>query len=407
MRIVAVNKFHYLRGGAERYFFEVNALLRAAGHEVFVFSMQGPRNESSPESDDFVSQVEFGEGEGFLDKLRASARVPYSFEARRRLGRLVRRLKPDLVHHHNIAHHLTPSVVDAVAAEGTPQVQTLHDYKLVCPVYVLMRDGKVCEECRRGSYAPLLRHRCNRGSLPRSLVNYVEMSWHAARGTYDRVQRFICPSSFQRETVVRLGWPADRIAFLPHYVDSSAVAVTPGEPGVGGFLGRLSEEKGLVTLISALRQAAPSLPGGWEFLVAGDGPQRAELEGLARGLPIRFLGQVSGPALDRFWDRVRFTVMPSTWYEVRPISLHEAFARGKAAIGSNLGSIPELIRPGETGLLARPGDAQSWEQALSRAYNDPDEMLRMGLAARDWVARELTPQRHLEGLLSIYGGVAA
>jgi glycosyltransferase involved in cell wall biosynthesis len=315
---------------------------------------------------------------------------------------MLRQTRPHVVHHHNIGHHLSPSVIDAAAAERVPQVQTLHDYKLLCPVYVLMRDGRVCEECRGGRYRKVLEHRCNRGSRARSLVNYVESAWHAARGTYRQVDRFICPSSFQREALHRFGWAGERTAFVPHFVRTRGVPVSPGEPLTGGYLGRLSPEKGLDVLIEALRLAAPGLPRGWRFLFAGDGPQRAALEEAARGLPVRFLGQVEGEALDDFWRSVRFTVMPSRWYEVRPIALHEAFARGKAAVGSNLGSIPELVIPGRTGLLAPPGDAPGWAGQLLRAFGEPDAMLDLGRQARRMAETELTPERHLELLLSVY-----
>jgi len=311
------------------------------------------------------------------------------------------------VHLHNIAHQLSPSVVDAAAAAGVPQVQTLHDYKLLCPVYVLMRGGRPCEECRGGHYGNVVRHRCNRGSWLRSAVNYLETSVHEARGTYHKVKLFLCPSTFQREAVMRFGWPEAQTAFVPHFVQTEGVETSPGRPLAGGFLGRLSPEKGLPTLLEALRLAAPGLPAGWEFLVAGDGEERASLERAASGLPVRFLGALSGDALDGFWRAVRFTVMPSTWYEVRPIAIHEAFARGKSVIGSDLGSIPELVREGETGRLAAAGDPADWARALLAAYADPAAMLDMGRRARAWVAAELTPARHLDTLVSAYRRAAS
>ncbi|HVP38327.1 MAG TPA: glycosyltransferase [Candidatus Saccharimonadales bacterium] len=407
MRILAVNKFHYLRGGAERYFFEVNDLLRRAGHEVVVFSMRDPANLPSPQEPHFVSRVEFGGRPGPWQRLRGAARVVYSFEARRRLTRLLREVRPHLVHHHNIAHHLSPSVVDAAAAVHVPQVQTLHDYKLLCPVYLLMRGGRVCEECRGGRYRNLLRHRCNGGSLARSAVNYVESAWHAARGTYRKMEVFLCPSTFQREALARFGWPGERTALVPHFVRTAGVEPSPGEPRTAGYLGRLSAEKGLLVLLEALRRAAPELPSGWSFLLAGDGPQRAALEAAAQGLPVRFLGSLDGPELVEFWRRVRFTVMPSRWYEVRPIALHEAFARGKPALGSDLGSIPELVQPGRTGWLAPPGDVEAWAAALVRAFSEPEEALRLGREARRMAETELTPQRHLAALLAAYARARA
>jgi glycosyltransferase involved in cell wall biosynthesis len=309
--------------------------------------------------------------------------------------------------HHNIAHHLSPSVVDAAAEEGVPQVQTLHDYKLVCPVYVLMREGRVCEECRGPRFEHVLLHRCNRGSLSRSAINFLEMSWHHRRGTYRRVDRFLCPSTFQMEVMRRFGWPQERFDFLPHFVRTAGVEESPGGPLTGGYLGRLSAEKGLVTLIEALRRAAPRLPRGWEFLIAGDGPLRAELAAQARDLPVRFLGHVSGETLEDFWRQVRFVVMPSLWYEVRPISLHEAFAHGKAAVASDLGSMPELVMHGQTGLLAAPGDADAWAAELTRAWAEPEAMRSMGRAARAMAQTRLTPEAHLAGLLQCYARAAA
>ena len=217
----------------------------------------------------------------------------------------------------------------------------------------------------------------------------------------------LCPSSFQLEVLRRFGWPEQRLEFLPHFVRTAGVEVSPGEPATAGYLGRLSSEKGLATLIAALRRAAPSLPRGWEFLMAGDGPMRAELEALAAGLPVRFLGRVSGESMDRFWQAVRFVVMPSLWYEVRPIALHEAFARGKAAVASDLGSIPELVQDGRTGLLAAAGDEAAWAGALTRAWGDPEAMLVMGRQARRMAAEELTPEAHLEHLLRCYEGAAS
>jgi glycosyltransferase involved in cell wall biosynthesis len=374
---------------------------------VHVFSMRDPRNEPSPDAGSFVSRVDYESGAGTWQRLRGAARAVYSFEARRRLKALIRRVRPHVVHHHNIAHHLSPSVVDAAHEEHVPQVQTLHDYKLLCPVYVLMRGGAVCEECRPHRYSRVVAHRCNRGSLLRSAVNFVEMELHHRKGTYSRMNLFLCPSTFQLETVKRFGWPDSKLAFVPHYVATRGVPVTPGEPLVGGYLGRLSAEKGLDVLLDALRDVADLLPRGWQFRIAGDGPKRAALEARAAGLPVKFLGHLSGEDLESFWRGVRFTVMPSTWYEVRPISIHEAFAHGKAVVASGLGSMPELVRPGDTGLTAVAGNRASWAEALRRAYGDPPAMAAMGARARRMAERELAPERHLEQLLECYGRARA
>ena len=218
MRVLNINKFHYRRAGAETVYFNLARLLESRGHEVIPFAMQHPRNEKSEWDRFFPSYVEFRTPGSLVEKSRRAMRVLYSTESRDRLRELLKEARPDIAHLHNIAHQLSPSILDALREADVPVVQTLHDYKLTCPVYTHRTGGKICERCKGGRFYQCAIHRCNGRSFAMSLTNAVEMSWHRMRGSYDSVDVFLCPSQFLLAKCREYGVHRDRLAFVPHYV---------------------------------------------------------------------------------------------------------------------------------------------------------------------------------------------
>jgi glycosyltransferase involved in cell wall biosynthesis len=175
VRVLAVNKFFYVKGGCERYFFDLEELLKSRGHEVRHLSMTHPRNRPSSDSRFFVSEVDFSRKEPLGRALRKGMRVIYSMEARRSMDAVIKETSPDVVHLHNIAHQLSPSILGSTKRRGLPVVQTLHDYKLICPVYVLMRDGRICEDCRGGRFYNVAMKGCHPGGFAAALAHAAEM----------------------------------------------------------------------------------------------------------------------------------------------------------------------------------------------------------------------------------------
>ncbi len=401
MRVLNVNKFHYRRAGAEAAYFQLSRLLVERGHEVIPFAMRHPRNEATPWAEYFPSQVEFRAPGSLAERARRAGRVLYSREARDGLSRLLARARPDLAHLHNIAHQLSPSILDALDEAGIPTVQTLHDYKLTCPVYTHRTGGRVCERCRGGRYWNCALHRCNAGSLSMSLVNAAEMAWHRRRKTYEAVDLFLCPSTFLLAKCIEHGIEPERLHWVPHFVYAGDFAPRR-EPGAFVlYAGRLSEEKGVGTLLRSLRHA-PSA----RLHVAGQGPQRAELEALVEreGLQgrVRFLGHLAGDDYERAFDEAAFLVVPSEWWEVRPMVIHEAYARGRPVLASRCGTIPEIVIEDETGRLFETGDVIGLGRAIEELLADRATLARLGRGARAFVERELTPERHYEALRSAY-----
>ncbi|WP_092999383.1 glycosyltransferase family 4 protein [Rhizobium sp. NFR07] len=399
-RLLNINNYFYRRGGAEAVFFDHSALFEEAGWDVVPFAMQHEQNLPSPWSDYFVSEIEYGRDIGLRDKVVQAAKVIYSFEAQRELERLIDKARPSIAHAHNIYHHLSPAVFQTLNKAGIPTVMTAHDLKLACPAYKMLRDGKVCEECKGGHIYNVMVHRCIKGSLPLSGVVFAETLLHKTLGTYrNKVDRFVVPSRFYREKLMEWGWPGEKLVHIPNFVDVASFSTDWEEGDYFVFAGRLAPEKGVDTLI---RAAAAS---GQKLMIAGTGPEEARLKKLAGdlGADATFTGHLSGANLFRLIGQSRALVLPSEWYENAPISVLEAYALGRPVIGSDIGGIPELIRPGETGAIAAPASADSLADTLARmAERSPSERTGMGKAGRQWVAENFSSSLYRDRMMALY-----
>ncbi len=414
MRVIQVNKFHYVKGGAERYYLDLSEALLRAGHVVDHLAMAHPQNLPAKESDRFVTEVDYWARPAWPERLRTAVRTIHNREASRLARELARLNRPAVAHLHNVYHQLSPSVIDAFARAGVPVVQTLHDYKLVCPAYLLLTQGAICERCRGGRYWHAVRHRCLLDSRAASVVAMAEAFWHRARGTYGRVARFLCPSRFLLEKVASFGVPRERLVHLPYFLPleryrpARVPARASGEPMTGVYVGRLSREKGIATLVDAMAL----LPAGTVRMdILGEGPLRAGLEERARrACPdgrIRFLGFRSGEELHQTIRGAAFAVVPSEWYENLPYAVLEPFALGRPVVGARIGGIPELVKDGETGRLFTPGDAGDLAAALAWIAGREASPADLGARARQVVERDHAEIPHLERLLRIYAEVAA
>lgn len=404
MRVLQINKFYYLRGGAERYYFDLTDALRSRGHEVIPFAMQDPRNEPSLHGESFASPVDFHSNGSALGRIRRGARVVYNVEARRRLSRLIDRFRPDVAHLHNVAHQLTPSILDALRGAKIPIVQTLHDYKLICSSYLLFANGEVCDRCRGGRHYHAALQRCHHGSLGMSVVGFVEAAVHAARGSYDSVARFLCPSDFMKSKCESFGIGGDRLQRLPYFVKTERYRprYEPGDYVL--YAGRLSREKGASALLRAVARLK-EIP----LVVVGDGPLRRQLEteATASGAPVRFEGHLETEALHACVRGAAFVVVPSEWYENLPYAILEAFALGKPVLGSRIGGIPELVKEPETGRLFEAGDVDALSETLSRMWRERGRLVEMGRAARAGIEREFGESGHLEQVGLVYRSLVA
>lgn len=397
MKILFANKFFFRNGGSEVVMFQERDFVLARGHEVVDFSMRDERNFASGHAEHFVGRQDY-RGGGKLGKLKSALAFVHSPEAVRRIGALIEATRPDLVHCHNIYHQLTPSIIGAAKARGVPVVLTLHDYKPVCPAYTRLRDGKPCSECLGGGFAPVLRHRCAEGSLGKSALLYAEAAVQRRLGNYEKVDRFIAPSHFMRESALHRFRP-EQVALLYNGVDLAGIAPAGRDEGYALYLGRLSREKGIETLLRAHAAAREA----WPLVVAGTGPLADEFK--AKYPAAQFVGHLGGAALQETIAGAAAVVVPSEWYENCPMSVLEAMAHGKPVVGSRMGGIPELVAEGKTGMLFEPGNVAELQEKLATLMALPALRQLMGKQARVRAAQEFSLEQHNAGLMEIYRSV--
>lgn len=406
MRILHVNKFLYRRGGAESYLLDVAEHQRAIGHDVWFWGMSHPENTEQVLAQHFASHVELDPAPSTVSgRVRMSARMVWSPGSGRGLSAAIKHVRPDVVHFHNVYHQLSPSVVRATVRAGVPAVMTLHDYKLACPSYQLLADGKPCTACVDQGVWQAARVACKDGSRAASTMLAAESWLHRRFRAYAGVDVFLCPSRFLHDIMIRAGVFPDRMQVLPHFVEADGAPINRGTGGPVVFAGRLSPEKGVDTLI----RAAPLLPDGARVTIAGDGPMRGELERLAADVApgrIAFLGRLAKTDLLREVSTATAMAVPSRWYENQPMTVLEALTSATPVVASNLGGIPELIRDGVDGRLIPPDDPVALASALAGLLVDPALAARYGAAGRTRILADFALDRHLRGLEDAYQAAA-
>ena len=411
MRVLFLNNFFYLRGGSERVLFEEMRMLKEAGHEVAVFSRANRQNEASEYERYFPPDIDTETGGISLRTLKTAKELIYSASAKEGIEKLVEQFKPDIAHAHNIYGRLSLSVLDGLKEKRVPTVLTLHDYKLLCPNYLMLNHGEICERCKGRKFRNAFYTRCHKNSYPASAIYAFESWFNHSFGKYNSVRAFISPSRFLHEKAVDFGLDPKRVDFIPNFIDTKKIPISDAPGAHLLYLGRLSPEKGITTLLRAFTilcsvHLSPKLGNiDIPLLIVGDGPLRRDLEAaFARSDDhIRFSGYLSGKLLKDAITGARAVVMPSEWYENAPLSLIEAFAYGKPVIGTRIGGIPEMIDDGLNGLLFEPGNVEDLKDKLAIAMNLSDmEIRKMGMAAREKIEKEYNAELHYERLVAVY-----
>lgn len=401
MKILLVNKFLYPKGGDAICTLATGKLLSQKGHQVFYWGMDHPDNPLYPHKEHFVSYADYNKHMNMLEKFRATLKICYSLESKRKIEKLIKIIEPDVIHLNNIHHHVSPSILDALRKRNIPVVMTLHDYKVVCPYYYLMQqDGTPCEKCKGGKYYFCFLGKCTKGSFSKSLVNTIEMYiHHKILHIFDKVDLFISPSLFLKNKVRKMGFDKE-IVYLPNFVDLANYSPQYRwkERSVVYF-GRLSPEKGLFTLLNAVKGLDVQLK------IIGDGPIKRQLEQKVSDEKISnvvFTGYKKGKELKREIQNAVATITPSEWYENNPRTIIESFALGKPVIGSRIGGIPELVKDGQTGYTFESGNFEDLKNKIKYLTENADLIIKMGEKARNFAEKNFNAQNHYEKLIKIY-----
>lgn len=399
--VLLANNYQHVRGGSDRFYLEQAKLLAARGHRVLQLATRHAADEPPLGPHRLLAPVELARP-GLGDVWR----FLHSTRARQAVRELLTERRGPLVAHLHIYHgQLTAAILAPLRAAGVPIVQTLHEYKLFCPVSTFVSHGRVCEACGRGSFWRAALRRCNRGSLARSLVSATESYVSRALGARDAIDHFLAPSEFLRQRMLAHGLPAARISTLPYFVDTTHVTPTPSGTGYFLYAGRLERLKGVLTLVRAAARV-PEVP----LHLAGEGEARPELEALLRApqyAHVVLRGHLAGAELARELAGARALIQPSEWYENLPLSVLEAMARARAVIASSNGGLPELVRDGDNGLLFPAGDEAALAEQLRFAASHPEALSAMGARGRARAEDEFAPERHHAALLALYARLLA
>lgn len=387
MKIASVHNRYQQPGGEALVAEAERRLLIDAGHQV---------SEYSRHNDEIA-------GYGLWGKATLAPRTVWAWDSYREIKALLEKEKPDVAHFHNTFPLISPAPYDACRKAGVPVVQTLHNYRLLCPRAILMREGRVCEDCLGKTFPwPGILHACYRDSYAASATVAAMLGVHNALGTWEeKVDVFIALTEFARQKFIEGGLPADKITVKPNFVHPDPLA--GGNHKSQGlyalFVGRLAPEKGLRTMLAAWELLDGRIP----LRIVGDGPLRPELEALAKCLKrVSFDGWLErGKVLDALKE-ARFLVFASEGYETFGLTIVEAFASGLPVIASRLGAVAEIVEDGWTGLHFTPGDAENLAAKVVWAWTHSKETEEMGKAARAEYGAKYTAERNYHVLMAAY-----
>lgn len=401
MKILQINKFYWNKGGSEAAYFALSSLLKKHGHVVIPFSMKDERNQYSDYEQYFVNNISYDCG-SITNKLSAAMRIIYSFDAKSKMRALLIKEHPQLAHFHIFQHQISVSAFSPLIKENIPIILTLHDLKPLCPNYKMLTHDGICERCKGNRFYNCLLHSCTKGTRLGSLINTIEMYIHYAMGYYQNVDHYIAVSKFYREKMIEFGFSQEKVSYIPNSIDVTRYSIG-SDNDYGLYFGRLSEEKGLETLLLALK-SVPDI----HFKIVGTGPLESKLKSMQEDAQLKnviFLGFKSGEELQKLIEEASFTVVPSTWYENCPMTILESFAACKPVIGARIGGIPELIDEGVDGFTFMSGNSEELAMRMKDLWQNKLLRTEMGRKGRNKVERDFSPELQYKRTISLYDSV--
>lgn len=381
MRVLQVHNFYQQPGGEDQVYAAEAELLARHGHAVIQYSVHNDAVESMP-------------------AIGLATRTLWNFTTHREVSALIARESPEVIHAHNTFPIVSPALYYAAAANGIPMVQTLHNYRLLCPAATFFRNGQLCEECL-GTIAPYkaVLHRCYRNSALASATVASMLLGHGLAGTWQKkIHTYIALTKFSRDKFIDGGLPPEKITIKPNFLLTDP-GVGAGSGGYALFIGRLSQEKGLDTLLKAWEELDPAIP----LKIAGDGPLGEYVrERTGRLRAAEWLGYSAHERIVELLQHAALLVFPSLWYEGLPMTIIESLACGTPVVVSSLGSLNELVTDGVNGLRFAAGDASALASCIRGIWEKPDQLRAMRQGSRACYEKNYTSNRNYQLLMKIY-----
>lgn len=406
MKILLVNYRYFISGGPERYYFNIKEILERSGHEVIPFSVKSSRNVPNAYEKYFLEVVDdevyFAQIKKTLRViLKSFSRMFYSFEAKRKFRQLILDTRPDLVYIMQYHNKISPSIIDAAKKLHVPVVHRISDFQYMCPNALFYNDRiGVCEDCLKGKRFSCIRYKCVLNSTIYSAIKMFAKGLHDMMGITKKVDAFVVPSSFTLTKLQEYGIPLEKLYHIPTFFNlKEENPQVRYEPFIL-FVGRIEKQKGLMTLIKAFVGSEYNLK---IIGFSNDGYEEQLKEYLKdRKHNIEFLGRKSFEEIVSYLKSCLCTVVPSEWYDNFPNVILESFAYKKAVIATDFGSLPELVKPYETGLIFAYADSVVLKAQIDYMFIHKEEARRMGEHAFNILIENYSPQVHYTQLLRLF-----
>ena len=406
MRILLVNYRYFVSGGPERYYFNVKELLEKEGHEVVPFSIKSGLNVPCDYEEYFLDSVDdevyFSQSKkGIGMALKSFSRMFYSFEAKKKIRRLIRKENPDIVYIMQYHNKISPSIIYGARKEGLAVVHRISDFQYMCPNALFYNEIKgICEDCLKGKRLSCLRYKCVLGSSIYSGIKMLAKLMHDVMGVSRKVDAFVVPSSFTLGKLREYGISEGKLHHIPTFFN---LKERDPEVEYGDFVlyvGRIERQKGLMTLIKAFEETDMSLK---IIGFSNDGYDQKLKDYLSgKRHNIEFLGRKTFEEIVPWLRKCRCTVVPSEWYDNFPNAILESFAYKKPVIATNLGSLPELVKDGETGITFRLGDHNDLRTKALYMLSHEEDSKRMGHEAYKRIETKYSPDQHYKALMNLF-----
>lgn len=398
MKILLVNKFHYLKGGSEKYYFELAKLLKNHGHEVAFFSMKDEKNIKTGDKEYFVDSIDLNNG----SKLKALD-VIYSKQNKKKMEEALDEFKPDIVHLNNFQRQLSASIIDSIKERNIPIIFTAHDLQAICPAITMLDNDKyICELCMGGKYINCIKKKCNKKSTLKSIIGSLEGLYYRLNKIYkEKIDYIITPSEFYKHKLIEDGIPANKIEAIHNFVKLEEYDLNTQDNGYALYFGRLSKEKGIFNLIEAFSKLEKG-----KLLIAGEGTEKAKIEQwiIEHKLQerIQLLGFLNVQELKEYIRKSKFVVAPSIWYENCPYSILETLAMGKPVIGANIGGIPELVKDNENGLIYEYDNVDKLTDKMKQLFSDEKLVKKLSQNAKETSIKFFEKENYYKKICMIY-----
>ena len=399
MRILLVNKFHWNKGGSEKYYFELGELLKKHGHEVAYFSMEDEKNIKTGDKEYFVPKFDLNNS----SKLKALD-VIYNKENEEIMEKALDEFKPDVVHLNNFQRQLSASIIKPIKKRNIPIVFTAHDVQAICPAITMMdNDKNPCELCMKGRYINCIKKSCNKGSKLKSALGAIEGYYYRNHKIYtDKIDYIITPSEFYRTKFIEDGINPNKIQAIHNSIEMNDYNVETQDDGYALYFGRLSKEKGILNLINAFAKCNKG-----NLYIAGEGPEKENIEKIIKENNledrVKLLGFLNKEQMTDVTRKCKFVVVPSIWYENCPYSVLETLAIGKPIIGSNMGGIPELVIDNENGFIYNTVDELT--EKMNVLFENEDLVKQFSKKSKELAKQNYDREVYYNKLKQIYDKV--